>query len=79
MTMSKEEVREVAQRAVDKMNPNPFGIKLAEDGIHELNDRWWLVIEASIEPPDRTYMWDAVATLEEMIEAEAPRIYVTAA
>jgi hypothetical protein len=59
-------------------------IKLAENGIREVDGRWWAVIDTSIEPPDRTSIWDAVAHLEDLIESEATKsadikVLVTAA
>ena len=62
--VSREEVRELVQRAIGKLPANPLGLKLAENGIFEVDGRWWAVVDHSVEPPDRTRIWDSIAELE---------------
>ena len=81
---SKESVRDIVQNAIDGMRPNLLGLKLAPNGIHEVDGRWWAVIDTAVEDPDRTQVWESVAQLEEIIETEPSnssgvKVLVTAA
>ena len=80
--VSEKVVREIVQSAIDKLQPNPLGLRLAENGVHEVDGRWWAVIDSSVESVDRTQVWESIAQLEEMFDAaEHPdvRVLVTAA
>jgi hypothetical protein len=79
--MSAADVRQYVERAIGKLSSNPLRLKLADDGIHEVDGRWWAVVDSSVEPRDRSQVWDSIAELEGIVEETAgpqAKILITA-
>ena len=71
--LTEDRVRKLVERAIENLRPNDLGFRLSKDGVHQVDGRWWAVVELKSEPGNRSEVWAILDQLAQFIEEDDPR------
>jgi hypothetical protein len=77
--LNADEIRDQVERTLSGLRDNRYGLRVAENGVHRVDGRWWVVLDVANEPQLRSEIWDAVALIEELLDQQDLKVSVTAA